>query len=208
MKPAEKWGLAAAVAGVVVALLAWWFPRAADGPEKPDPTPPPGTAAGPAPTTPPGQPGQLTGGPAVVALDSLPAQSGGANITQPPHALDVSGYQHPLVLSCPSNHSDDKVRETTWSLRGRYLDFSATVRAYAADAQEQDSLVKVTVVAGYKQRDATFDRRQVGQAATSAAGSSPLTGSVEHADEVTLQVSCEYPLALVVLDGAGLTRAD
>jgi len=208
MKPAEKWSLVAAVAGILVALLAWWFPRAADDPGKSHPTPATTTGAATGPTTPAGGSGQPTGGATEVPLDSLPAQSGGANLTRAPHSVDVSSYDHPLVLSCPSNSSDDKVREITWSLRGRYLDLSATVRPFVGEAQEQDSRVTVTVVAGYKQRDGTFDRRMVGEAgAAPGPGPRSLTAPVENAEELTLQLRCEYPLTLVVLDGASLTRA-
>jgi hypothetical protein len=207
MKPAEKWGLIATVAGVVVAVLAWWFPDAAQS-LKPDSAAPSATVA-PTGTATKAAAGTGTGTPAVptpVLLDTEAPQSGKANLTGLPRALaNLAGYDHPIVVTCPTNQNDDQVREVTYLLRGRYLDFSATVRPYSTS--RPDARANVYAIAGYRERDGTLTRQEKGRQLTAAMSApKPLTASVERAEELTLQVRCEEPDGVVVLVGAGLTR--
>jgi hypothetical protein len=203
---AERWGIMVAVVGVVVAVLAWWFPRSADGP--PDPVASgavsvPSTGPRPATAGPTG-----TGQPAaaVTYLNSQTAQAGAANLTALPRDLrNVPGYDQPVAVSCPTNQNGDQVREVTYSLRGRYLTFSATVRPYFADAA---SRAPVYAIGGFKERDGTVTKRELGrQLAATKAVPAPLSASVEHAETLTVQVECEDPDGVVVLVLAGLTAA-
>lgn len=142
----------------------------------------------------------------VTYLEALKAQEGGGHLTSLPRALqDQPGYDHPVVVSCPTNQSDDKVREVTYPLRRRYLSFTATVRTHSEPAD--DGPVEVTAVVGTRQRDGTLSTVEEGKTRATASDPRDLVASVDGADELTLQVRCEIPDSVVVLVAPRLTPA-
>jgi hypothetical protein len=211
MNRAEKTGIAVAVVGLLVAVLAWQFPRPPTGGDSTVAGPPPPPPAS-SPTTPPG-PGSPTPDPAATYLDSLTPVAGAANLAPLPDALrGRPGYDHPVVLRCPTNESDARAREVTYPLRGRYRDFSATVRPYFASDTEAKTYV--FAIARYRERDDTFTEIQAGAQFTAsmtrpgplAAGVAARLGTTAGADELTVRVRCEVPDGVVVLAGAALRR--
>jgi hypothetical protein len=140
-------------------------------------------------------------------LADLFPHSGGANMTSMPRALTgKDGYDHPIVVRCPTNQSDDKMRSVTYLLRGRYLDFSATVRPYYS--AERDARTYVHAVTGVKERDGTVTQQTRGtQFAATMAAPATLAAAVDGAEELTIQVQCESPEGVVVFSGALVTPA-
>jgi hypothetical protein len=212
MRRAEKIGIwlgaVTLVATSAIAIGAWWWPQDAEpagsGTERtgafttpgPDPAAPATTTAAPA-----------AGNPKTTYLADLGPQSGGANLATLPRALKgKAGYDRPIVVQCPTNQSDDKMRTVTYPLRGRYLDFAATVRPYYAG--EPDTRTYVTAVSGVKERDGTLTRRTAGtQFGATMAVPAPIAAAVDGAEELTIQVQCESPEGVVVLTNASLTPA-
>jgi hypothetical protein len=205
---AEKIGISLAAVTLVVtsaiALGAWWWPQ--DPPVPGGPAQAGGlstTQAASAPTTAAAPP--ASGNPKLTYLADLGPPSGGANLAALPRALKgKAGYDHPIVVQCPTNQSDDKVRTVTYLLRGRYLDFAAAVRPYYTG--EPDAHTYVTAVSGVKERDGTLTRRTAGsQLGATMAAPAPLAAAVDGVEEFTIQVRCESPQGVVVLTDASLT---
>src|SRR5689334_16265653 len=213
MTRAERWTLIVTAIGVLVALAAWLFPvgnrdSGTDGSEPTKQT----TATTPAaPTTAATGTGPATGS-AMVYLDGQTPQSGRQNLASLPRSLTGQpGLDHPVVVTCPTNQNGDQVREVTYSLGGRYLAFSVTVRPYVDPDQDPkplpDSRATVFAIAGYRERDGTLTRQNKGrQEAATVTTPGPLSASVERAEELTLQVRCEDPRGVVVLVAARFTR--
>jgi hypothetical protein len=196
-----------AVVGAVITLLAWQFPRPTA-----DPSPRLPRAASPSTVGTTGATAQPDSGPSVSSsgtplkyLDTIEAQSGAGYLRQLPRALTGRpGYDHPIVIACTQNTAADKVHEVTYSLRGRYLDFSATVRPYFNELK--DSKVWVYAVVGTQQRDGTINRVGKGnQLDATMDAPAPVKASVEGGQELTIQVRCEWPDGVVVLTAAALT---
>lgn len=216
MSRPEKIGVAVAVIGVIVALAAWLFPFQAmnGGDGSPDQA---GTPAGQSPSPAPnaadvvGATTQAPGGsaapaPAAIHLTGLTPLAGRENIVELPRDLrGRPGYEHAVVVSCPSNQSDDKVRTVTYQLRGRYLDFAGTVQPHFGTDREAPA--RVRAMAGYRERDDTMTREVRGsQFNASMAATAPLEADVERAEELTLQVECGHPDGVVILTDARLLR--
>jgi hypothetical protein len=207
MRKAEKIGIWLGVITLVVtsaiALGAWFLPQ--------DPEPREtrrGNAAAAAPTSPestPTTPAVASGNQKVTYLADLSPQSGGANLAAMPRVLkEKAGYERPIVVQCPTNQSDDKVRTVTYLLRGRYLDFTAAVRPYYT--AERDAHTYVTAVSGVKERDGTLTLQTAGvQFGATMDAPAPLTATVDGAEELTIKVQCESPQGVVVLTDASLT---
>lgn len=200
----------ATVLALIISLLAWLYPQPpAD--ESPSGSDRAGglTSAGPGSvdSRPPATPTAEPPAPTLTFLDTLPPQTGGANLGRLPRALaGQPGYDHPVVIQCPSNQSGDKVRVVTYPLRGRYLDFSATVRPYFT--AQPDAVSQVFVLAGIRQVDDRVVTVQKGsQLNASMATPAPVTAQVDGAAELTLQVRCESPEGMIILVNAGLTAA-
>ncbi|GLI01985.1 hypothetical protein Pa4123_72620 [Phytohabitans aurantiacus] len=197
MRRAERIGIAIGVITLVtssaIALAAWRWPQPV--PEKP--TPPPTTGAKPAPV-------KVED---ATYLDALSPQSGAANLTKLPRELaDESGYEHAIVVRCPTNQANDKVRSVNYLVRGRYLDFSATVRPYYE--AEKDARTYVYALSGVKERDGTLTQRTRGtQFEATMTRPARLDAEVEGAEELTIQVRCEAPEGVIVLAGARLVNS-
>ena len=222
MSLAERIAAVAGLSGVIVMLGAWLFPFSpTNGPSAagnspttavssmPSPTvatttPDPTTtrtadAGSAAPPTPSGVPDE------VVYLSGLAPQSGGANLTVLPRTLrGQPGYQHAVVIACPTNQSDDKERSVTYLLRGRYLDLSGT--AVPAFSGDREATARVTVLTGLRERDDTMTWRE--QTARNSTMDKPagVTAEVAGAEELTLRVQCSHPEGVVVLADIRLTR--
>lgn len=206
MRRAEKLGLWLAgvtlVVSSAIAVGAWQWPRDQEG------APPRWTGA-PATSEPAPSPSATTAPVDAVStstyLADLSPRSGGDNLAALPRALKgTAGYDHPVVVRCPTNQSDDKVRTVSYLLRGRYLDFSATVRPYYTG--EPDSRTHVTAVSGVKERDDTLTRRTAGtQFTATMAAPAPIVAAVDGAEELTIHVECESPEGFVVLVDAALS---
>lgn len=206
LRRAELWALAGTVftaLGVLVAVLAWWFPQATSEGTGTTPRRPGATASGTAPAAAPDN-GR---GALAVYLDTQAPQAGREHLRQLPRALaGRPGYDRPVVVACPTNQGGDFSREVNYPLRGRYLTFEATVRAsFTAHA---DAKATVTAVAVRRERDGTSTSRQVGwwQDSGAAAGGG-LAASVEGADALIVRVECEEPDGLAVLTEARVTPA-
>jgi hypothetical protein len=139
-------------------------------------------------------------------LSALAPLAGTGNLTVLPRDFRKNpAYARAIAIQCPSNNSGDKVREVTYSLRGRYTEFTATVQPdFTA---EPDSHAHVFAVAAYRETDGTLTRRPVGQQ-LGATGtlSAPITADLEGAVEFTLQVRCEHPQGVVIISDGQLTR--
>jgi hypothetical protein len=200
---AEKVGTALAVIGVLVAVLTWLFPGVVDGSDDPGPATPatqPG-AVRPGGATSTADPRAANPPPASsrsVYLNTVEPLSGKANTTRLPRALQgQAGYDHAIVLGCPSNQSNDKQREVGYPLRARYLDFRTAVRGYSP--ADPASRAELSVLAGIKQRDGTLAWREASQVSATNDITDSLTASVEGADELKLQVRCDDPEGVLIL---------
>ncbi|MEH1129722.1 hypothetical protein [Micromonospora sp. CPCC 206061] len=190
-------GAVTLVTSSAIALAAWQWPQPV--PEKPSPTPT--TAARPATMQATTEPGRAT------YVDTLSPQAGAANLTKLPRELaGKSGYEHAIVVRCPTNQANDKVRSVNYLVRGRYLDFSATVHPYYE--VEKDARTYVYALAGVKERDGTLTQRTRGtQFEATMTRAASLAAEVEGAEELTIQVRCEAPEGVVVLAAAQVTPA-
>ena len=204
MRRAEKvsiWvGAMTLVVTSAIVMGAWFWPQ---DPQGSGPEGALATGRATPPTTAPPTPGN----PEVTYLADLSPQSGGGNLAALPRALrGKAGYDRPIVVQCPTNQSDDKVRTVTYLLRGGYLDFAATVRPYYTG--EPDARTYVTAISGVKERDGTLTRRTVGtQFGATMAAPGQIAAAVDDAEELTIQVQCESPYGVVVLADASLTPA-
>lgn len=196
-------GLPVAALGIAVAVLAWQFPKPA--PDMSRSASPSTTAATGAPVPPNPSLSMSSPSGTLKYLDTVEAQSGAGYLRQLPRGLaDRPGYDHPIAIACTQNTASDKVHEVTYSLRGRYLGFSATVRPYFNELK--DSKVWVYAVVGTQQRDGTINRVVKGnQLDATMNAPAALKSSVEGGEELTIQVRCEWPDGVVVLTAAALT---
>ncbi|WP_329109302.1 hypothetical protein OG792_11240 [Micromonospora sp. NBC_01699] len=193
--------------GVIIGVLAWQLPQSG-----PSGSPPGGAVSPPASTatgtgTPPTPPGPTTGPPAITHFDGLELLTGNANLVDLPRGLENQpGYEHRIVIQCPSNRPSDKTREVGYQLSGRYLDLSTTVRPHFPTGRA-DARVEVIALAVTKNRDQTLTSVTKGQVVVANGATAPLTAAVDGADQLTIQVKCEWPEGVVILTDAGLSRA-
>ncbi|MEV4466546.1 hypothetical protein AB0J51_23350 [Micromonospora echinofusca] len=203
----EKTGAAIGLASLLVAVLAWQWPRQGQGPQ---PTPPPtsslATTSTSAPVntaTPPG-----AGDTGRTYLDGMTPDTGNAYLQPLPRALaGRADLPHPVVLSCPTNDGEDRSRSVSYPLKRRYLDFSATFRAWYPPGEDPESAVRVSAVVTVRQPDDTLTRQpRPGRTTTMSRPAESLSFSVEGADLLTLTVECDLGGGVAVLADAGLTR--
>lgn len=204
----DKIMIALAAAAVIVTLAAWQFPNwiigdsdaETNGQASATRSEPATSTAAPATTS------TRSGG---IYLDGLTPLSGGASLVPArdrPTAVTSADYPHALVIGCPTNQSDDKVREVTYELRGRYVDLSATVRPHYG--KDPEAVTYVTAFGGFRQKDGTMTRRELGtQYFATMNAPKDLAAEVRGAEELTLQVRCSMPDGVIVLESAQLTRS-
>ncbi|HLT09248.1 MAG: hypothetical protein DIU79_03510 [Actinobacteria bacterium] len=182
------------VVGLVVAGLALL---------QPDDTPDSGQDVGaPAATSSVAQPAPT---PALTFLNRLEPERGRHYLAALPRSLDAAQYPNPVVITCPTNQSDDPSHPVTWPLSGRFLRFTATVTSYYDPPAL--SVVEVTAAVGIARRDGHIATADVGRQRVSEHDTAVLDVSVEGARQLTLRVVCEKPGGLVILTDARLTAA-
>ncbi|MDG4830323.1 hypothetical protein O7627_13545 [Solwaraspora sp. WMMD1047] len=198
-----------AFAGLLVAILAWQFPRFADD-QQPSTTPildrsarstqPPTSGRESIPSS--GHPS------ATIFLDTLTVQTGGANLRELPRDLrGAPGYEHSIAIACPSNQNADKERSVSYLLRGRYREFATTVRPHFTAVS--DSVVYAHALTAQRQRDGTLNWQTTGSQFGALMGRpASLTADVDDAEELMLRIECEYPEGMVILAGASLLLDD
>ncbi len=213
-------GSAAAVLGLLVAVVAWLWPQQPDtgpaphgGPAMPGTTTP-ATGGGPITTTaaPGGTPsgGVAPRAPAVAHLDGLGPESGGSHVVPVPRPVRATdGFtDHPVAITCPTNQTGDRERTVTWSLKGRYLDLRADVRPWYPPDADQGAVTHVTALVGTRQRDGEISTSVGGrQQQATPTGPQPLTANVEGAEQLLLRVECSDPNGIIILTAATLTPA-
>ena len=209
-------GVISAVVGflaLIVAVLAWLWPQQPGG------TP---TATVSRSATAPGTatkaidsatPTRATGGgPAMSYLNNgnFPPETGGSDVVQVPRAIrSKAGYtSHPVAIKCPTNQTGDQTSEVTYLLRGRYVQFDATVHPYYPVGTDQQSATYVTALIGIRQPDDSLDFTEAGnQKRANPTGPAGLTATVDNAEKLILRVECGNPAGTVVLTDARLTPA-
>jgi hypothetical protein len=205
---AHRWTVLGTVIGflaLVVAVLAWLLPQSAT----PDagPTTTPKAAPTVAPTTALNAP---AGTASVVYLDggSFTPEAGADRLTTVPRAVrGQAGYaSHPMAVRCPSNQTGDQASDVTFPLRGRYVQFDATVRPYYPPGGDQRSVTYVTALVGVRDNDGTLRVTEAGsQKRAGPAAPAPLTVAVDSAEKLTLRVQCDSPGGTIMLTDARLT---
>ncbi|MCL7458460.1 hypothetical protein M8I35_14855 [Micromonospora sp. MSM11] len=207
LTPGEKTGAAIGLASLLVAVLAWQWPRQGQDPR---PTPPPSpsrvSSSATAPVTTPASTGNVE--PGRTYLDALTPETGAGYLRPLPRTLaDRTDLPHPVVLSCPTNDGEDRSRSVSYPLKRRYLDFSATFQAWYPPGQDPESAVRISAVVTVRQPDDTLTRQpRPGRTTTMSRPAESLSFSVEGADLLTLTVECDLGEGLAVLSDAGLTR--
>lgn len=196
-------GLLIAAVGSVAGVLAL-FP---DRTPSVDATlsPVPGVTVGPAT---PGTPATLPSTtPAETFLSTLTPQAGMNNLVKVPQPFRADpAYGRAIAVQCPSNQNDDKLREVTYQVRGRYLSLAAVIQP--SFLTHADAQVHVFVIAAYRQLDGTLDRREVGsQFGATGELTQPLRAGFDGAEELTIRVRCEDPDGVVIVQDARLTHA-
>jgi hypothetical protein len=190
--------------GLIVALLAWLVPRQ----DKPAPSPTAAQTNGSAQrTTAASTPAPASSAVFLDAGDFRP-ESGVDHLTGLPRPIkDKDGYRdHPLAIRCPSNQAGNLSSDVTFLLRGRYLQFDATVHPYYPAGADQQSVTYVTVLTDTRQVDNTLTTDEVASETHAAPNApKPVSAAVDKAEKVTLRVRCEDPAGTIVLTGARVT---
>ncbi|HZM83611.1 MAG TPA: hypothetical protein VFC19_48460 [Candidatus Limnocylindrales bacterium] len=141
----------------------------------------------------------------LMALADLPVQAGAANLTELPKALrENRAYAGSLVIACPTNQSSDKQRDVTYLLRGRHSGFAAQVQSSFPGGPTLRATL--TLIGGFKERDGTITRRELGSALATAGQWSPISADVELAEELTLQARCDEPGGVLIISGGQVSR--
>ncbi|GAA1827870.1 hypothetical protein GCM10009682_53820 [Luedemannella flava] len=209
-------GIIVPVLGLLIQAGKWLFPDGLGG--RPDPEPTKEAVIGGTPAAPQSNAVVATGAaattsaaPAVTAaadgrarLDSLTRDAG--QVAKLPRAFaGKAGFDGAVTVACPSNESDQPVREVTYLLHGRYLDLSATIQPSFADP---DFRGQVTVDGVWRNPDGTVTRRTVGGATTDGRATAALAGAldVEGAEKLVLVVDCDVPTGVVIIKDGRLTR--
>ncbi|GAA2660152.1 hypothetical protein [Paractinoplanes durhamensis] len=211
----HRWSGVATVLGtvigglsLVIAVLAWLIPRQSNPSPAPGPTQVTAkpVATGTTPTSGP------TVAEAGVFLDAdgfLPPEAGGDRLVEVPRQIrGKDGYaSHPLAIRCPSNQTGDQSSDVTFLVRGRYVQFDATVRPYYPAGADQQSVTHVTLLTDTRERDNTLTTTEV-TTQTRATPTAPkaLSAAIDRAEKLTLRVRCEDPAGTIVLTDSRVTR--
>lgn len=186
--------------GLVVALLAWLLPRSA--PDQPSPQ---ATSAG-KPSH--GSPAAASGPAASPVLLDFAPEAGGDRLTEVPRPIrGRDGYaSHPLAIHCPTNQTGDQSADVTFPLRGKYVQFDATVHPYYPAGVDQQSVTYVTVLTDTREVDNTLTTNEVtSQTHATPAAPKPVSAAVDRAEKLTIRVRCEDPSGTVILTDPRVT---
>ncbi|MGW4942687.1 hypothetical protein ACWEOZ_14010 [Actinoplanes sp. NPDC004185] len=158
-------------------------------PARSDTSPPAGTTV-----TPPG-----TG--AGTPLDSLDRIGG--TVVALPDGVTAADYTRPVAVECPSNNTGDQTRTLTYELDRRFRTFAATVSGWA-ETRKADP-VEVRVYTKTRQKDDTFRTLEAGvQGGVVNEPGRALSAKVTGADQLLVEVRCQRPDGIVILDAATL----
>jgi hypothetical protein len=202
----------AGVGSLIVAVVAWQWPQ-----PQPQPDSGPAGVAAAAPSvaaTPSTRVNDVSSAP--VATPQMPAtgarfltemdpESGAANLQQLPRAIRAEPRYNsrPVVVTCPSNQTDDQRRDVTYQLHGRYADFAAQVHPYYPKGTDQGSVTIVTLTTEVRQTDGSLLKNDVVTlGAATPEAPKPLTAPIDGAEKITLRVACDNPSGLVALTDA------
>lgn len=212
-------GVISAVIGflaLVVAVFAWLWPQQPGGTPAATgggPGTGPGTVTTPGAATEPVESAEsVAGPPAATYLDSagFPPEAGGSDVVEVPRLIrGRAGYSsHPVAIRCPTNQTGDQTSEVTYLLRGRYVQFDATVHPYYPADSDQRAATYVTALIGIRQSDGSLDFTEAGtQKRASPTGPAALTATIDNAEKLILRIECGNPTGTVVLTDARLTPA-
>lgn len=128
-------------------------------------------------------------------LDQLPVDVGAGNIQRIlPRPLDGKpGYDHPLVIACPTDPATDQFRDVRYALFKRYVDVKATVYAYTGTPDESRVQVRL-----YRDNQPPVELTLV------TGKSQDLEAGLVDVDTLVIRVTCENPKASAILAGARL----
>jgi hypothetical protein len=185
----------AGVLGVVVAVVAYVYPR---GPVQPRPSPsvqaaPPAAAGGSstASTTRPLAPSGTL-------LTALPASSGGAFVSR-------SGDARHLVLPCPRDTTQNTQRTVSYEIHGRFHNFTATVHVTGAPAVPGTTTLEV-VADDLTVRVFRQDGNGSGPIAAALTVPNPYGGAdPAYAQRLSLRLTCELTGPTLTLTNPILT---
>lgn len=206
-------GIVVSVLGLLVAVGQWLYPH--DGSDKPDekvaatvttsaPVVPASVVATSTAAAAPITATTAVAAPSGTPLASLPKEAGA--VAALPRALKGKpGYEDALVIACPSNQSDDKTRTVTLLLNGRYLDLTATVQAYFPD--DAKLRASVTAIGMWRERDGTLTDKPLSAVAAQGQTTATLSGAVDNAEKLRLQIACDLPTGFAIIKGGRLTEA-
>jgi hypothetical protein len=112
-----------------------------------------------------------------------------------------STYDRAIAIRCPGK---GRTADVSFDLFGGYAGLTATVRAvFAVDTD----IAIVTALAVTKNPDDTVNKRPAGQVAVQAGATASITGDLDAAQQLVLQVRCPSAEGVVVIDDGRLTRA-
>ncbi|WP_212997198.1 hypothetical protein [Winogradskya consettensis] len=218
-------GTVAGILSLLVAFVAWQWPKSPPGPGPADavtadagsadagsaPSAAHGTAPRPGTSSVPQSPSGPTPAASGEYLFDFTAESGAAFLVAVPRPVrGRDGWtDRPIAISCPSNETGDQEHSITYPVRGRYTEFRADVRPYYPPDADQRSATYVTALTGTLQRDGDLVTAEVGkQQQATAARAQQLTATIDDAEKLTLRVQCSDPNGTIVITGAVLTPAD
>ncbi|WP_430788601.1 hypothetical protein [Actinoplanes sp. G11-F43] len=197
---------------LIVALLAWLWPREPGGGKKDEKAagtnPATATATATGTGTRPPAPAGGTVTPVFLNSSAFPPESGAADLVEVPRAIrGKAGWTgHEIAVRCPSNQTGDSTSDVTYLLRGRYARFDVTVHPYYPEDADRQAVTHVTAFVAVRTVDGGLDTTVAGvQKAATYTAEAGLSVSVEDAEKLTLRVECGDPNGTVVLTGARLT---
>jgi hypothetical protein len=193
---------ASAVVAVLVALVAWWFPRPGASPS--------GTAGagGGISSSDRGYVSPSGSGTTPMTTDGTAPATGTRFLGDLVPAAGAGWLRardgHALELSCPSNQSDDRLHEVRYALAGTYVRFDAAVTG-TGDVDPQASMgVQVFVI---ERSDRTDRSRQVAGVVVVAGESAQLDADLTGVSTLVVRLTCQVPGGSVILDNPVITPA-
>ncbi|MEU8615423.1 hypothetical protein AB0C29_46320, partial [Actinoplanes sp. NPDC048791] len=204
----DKAGVISAVIAAITALAAGgnWAWQHFSGPDdkavsSAAATTPPAPTAGPDTSPPAGTASPSPGAGAGTPLDTLD-RIGGAVVALP-DGVTAADFSRPVAVECPSNDTGDQTRTLTYELDRRFHTFTATVSGWS-ETRKADP-VEVRVYTKTRQKDDTFRTLEAGmQGGVVNEPGRALSAKVTGADQLLVEVRCQRPDGIVILDAATL----